>query len=410
MSDYELAESRCTGVAGAAAVLDASRIPRIGAESGRVVRMSRTAGDARQAAPVSTVSTFAAPERPADMGTVCAKHLKVAMPATSVSASGARPDKRKVPVSALRQGGEGKTGQARVGAAADASAVAPAAGPSVAPAPAPAAAPAAASARQARPAVRAREDTSAAPIISVVSASGGTGRSTIALLAAYLCARAGLSTVLIEGDLQFGDYAFWLGLDDGASALGDDDVEAVELARNLHLFKAPLLPEAAEEVSDRVAAALPRLACAADVVIADTGGFWNGLTANLLLSSSLFLMVVDRRPSSIMDAVKAAELCTRIGVPALRMVPVYNRWSPRALIGADEARKALAADDIYCVPEGRQPVEDLLGKGDVAALVESENPAVLGVEGLLADILPRVGHPYCPPARAMRRKRLGAFA
>ncbi len=244
----------------------------------------------------------------------------------------------------------------------------------------------------------------------MVSASGGTGRSTIALLAAYLCARAGLATVLIEGDLQFGDYAFWLGLDDRASALGDADVEAVELADNLRLFKAPLLPEAAEEVSDGVAAALPRLAQAADVVIADTGAFWNGLTARLLLSSTLFFMVVDRRPSSIMDAVKAAELCTRIGVPALRMVPVYNRWSSRALIGADEARKALDADDIYCIPEGKQPVEDLLGKGDMAALVESENPAVLGVERLLEDVLPRVGHLYNPPERGSRRKRRGGFA
>ncbi len=275
---------------------------------------------------------------------------------------------------------------------------------------APSAAPASAVSEPARPARRVRRSESSVPIISVVSASGGTGRSTIALLAAYLCARAGLATVLIEGDLQFGDYAFWLGLDDRASALGDADVEAVELADNLRLFKAPLLPEAAEEVSDGVAAALPRLTQAADVVIADTGAFWNGLTANLLLSSTLFFMVVDRRPSSIMDAVKAVELCTRIGVPALRMVPVYNRWSSRALIGADEARKALDADDIYCIPEGRQPVEDLLGKGDMSALVESENPAVLGVERLLEDVLPRVGHLYSPPERGSRRKRRGGLA
>ena len=363
MIDYELAESYYRGVAGSATLAETSRIPRIVAERGRVAAGPRTALGGQAAMAVQRRRLSGAGNA---AGTVCARHLKVAAP----------------------DGASGSLDRGNAGGAA-----AP-----VAPQPVRAAA------------SGTREAVSSVPIISVVSASGGTGRSTIALLAAYLCARAGLATVLIEGDLQFGDYAFWLGLDDRAPALGDADVEAVELADNLRLFKAPLLPEAAEEVSDGVAAALPRLVRAADVVIADTGAFWNGLTANLLLSSALFFMVVDRRPSSIMDAVKAAELCTRIGVPALRMVPVYNRWSSRALIGADEARKALDADDIYCIPEGKRAVEELLGKGDVGALVESENPAVLGVERLLEDVLPRVGHLYRPGERLARRKRRGGLA
>ena len=405
MIDYELAESYYKGVVGSVSLAETSRIPRIAARNGCIVA-------ARRRTVVPDVA-----------GTVCAKHLKVpaatpaahVAPASGVSAvhavlasgasaasavpafgmSAAQIDRAQV--SATKRSGAVSQHDSKQEATAtrlkDERAV-----------------PASARPAPERPAARVRQSDASVPIISVVSASGGTGRSTIALLAAYLCARAGLATVLIEGDLQFGDYAFWLGLDDRASALGDADVEAVELADNLRLFKAPLLPEAAEEVSDGVAAALPRLAQAADVVIADTGAFWNGLTASLLLSSTLFFMVVDRRPSSIMDAVKAAELCTRIGVPALRMVPVYNRWSSRALIGADEARKALDADDIYCIPEGKQPVEDLLGKGDVAALVESENPAVLGVERLLEDVLPRVGHLYSPPERGSRRKRRGGLA
>ena len=248
------------------------------------------------------------------------------------------------------------------------------------------------------------------PLISVVAASGGAGRSTIALLAAFLCARSGLSTVLLEGDLQFGDYAFWLQLDDEAPSLGDGRPEAVQLGKNLRLFKAPLLPEAAEEVCDGVAASLPVLCREADVVIADTGAFWNGLTAQLLLSSTLFLMVLDQRPSSIMDAVKASELCTRIGVPALRMVPVYNRWSSRARIGADEVRAALDANDIYCIPEGRHAVEELVGKGGMAELVESGNPAVLGVEKLLEGVLPRVGCLYRPRARRGQHTMLRSLA
>ncbi len=232
------------------------------------------------------------------------------------------------------------------------------------------------------------------PLISVVSASGGTGRSTIALLSAFLCARSGLSTVLIEGDLQFGDFAFWLNLDDECSSLGDENVEPLQIAENLKLYKAPLLPEVAEEVSDDVAALLPKLASGADIVIADTGGFWNGLTANLLLASELFLMVIDKRPSSVLQAVKAAELCSRIGVPTLRMVGVYNRYSSRVRIEKDDAKTVLDASEMYCIPQGKQIVEDLLSKGDISELIASENPVVLSVDKLLTEILPRVGCEY----------------
>ena len=232
------------------------------------------------------------------------------------------------------------------------------------------------------------------PLISVVSASGGTGRSTIALLSAFLCARSGLSTVLIEGDLQFGDFAFWLNLDDECSSLGDKNVEPLQIAENLKLYKAPLLPEVAEEVSDDVAALLPKLASGADIVIADTGGFWNGLTANLLLASELFLMVIDKRPSSVLQAVKAAELCSRIGVPTLRMVGVYNRYSSRVRIEKDDAKTVLDASEMYCIPQGKQIVEDLLSKGDISELIASENPVVLSVDKLLTEILPRVGCEY----------------
>ncbi len=232
------------------------------------------------------------------------------------------------------------------------------------------------------------------PLISIVSASGGTGRSTIALLSAFLCARSGLSTVLIEGDLQFGDFAFWLNLDDECSSLGDENVQPLQIAENLKLYKAPLLPEVAEEVSDDVAALLPKFAEGADIVIADTGGFWNGLTANLLLASELFLMVIDKRPSSVMEAVKAAELCSRIGVPTLRMVGIYNRYNSRVRIEKDDAKDVLDASDMFCIPQGKQIVEDLLSKGDISELIASENPVVLSIDKLLTEILPRVGCAY----------------
>ena len=48
--------------------------------------------------------------------------------------------------------------------------------------------------------------------MAIVGASGGCGKSTIASLLASLCARAGLVTLAIDADLQFGDMHRMLGV------------------------------------------------------------------------------------------------------------------------------------------------------------------------------------------------------
>ena len=52
----------------------------------------------------------------------------------------------------------------------------------------------------------------AGTVVAVVGASGGCGKSTIASLLASLCARAGLVTLAIDADLQFGDMHRMLGV------------------------------------------------------------------------------------------------------------------------------------------------------------------------------------------------------
>lgn len=239
------------------------------------------------------------------------------------------------------------------------------------------------------------EEVVLAPLVTVVSASGGTGRSTLALLAAHLAAASGIKTTLVEADLQFGDLGFWLGLDDELPTLGEPESCApIGLGPNLELYKAPLFPEVAEEVADAVAQRVPQMREGRGLVVADTGGFWSGMTASLLLQSDLFLLVVDSRPCSVSGAVKVCELCDRMGVPRARMVVVYNRWSSRDPLTAGEVRRALHASEVLCIPHGKGLVGELLSRGEVEELVGSGNAMVRGVHELLAVILPRLGYLY----------------
>lgn len=169
-------------------------------------------------------------------------------------------------------------------------------------------------------------DMRTAPLMTVVSASGGAGKSTISLLCACLAARAGVKTTLLEGDLQFGDYGVWLGLDEELPDLSlGAECPPLALADCLDLLKAPCFPEAAEQAGDEVVACLPSIRSTPDLVVADTGQFWNGLTAGLVCSSDLVLLVMDARRASVYGALKALELLGRVGVASGSR---RRAWSP----------------------------------------------------------------------------------
>lgn len=231
-----------------------------------------------------------------------------------------------------------------------------------------------------------------APLVAVVSGSGGTGRSTLAFLAACLAAQQGVDTVLLEGDLQFGDYGFWLGIDDDASSLADpSNCKPIACPQGFDLYKAPVFPEVADKVSDELALNLDRIRAGRGLVIADTGAYWSGFTASLLLQCDIFLMVTDQRPSSVAAAIKASELCSRLGVPSTRMVVACNRYNSRCALSAQEVARALGVDKAHCIPDGREVVEELCRNGEFEELAQSGNPTVAATSMLLKAVLPRMG-------------------
>ncbi|MCQ2751719.1 MAG: hypothetical protein MJ189_01260 [Coriobacteriales bacterium] len=234
-----------------------------------------------------------------------------------------------------------------------------------------------------------------APLISCVSASGGVGKSSLALISARLCAASGIDTVLVEGDLQFGDYGYWLGLDEDLPTLGDTTLEdPIQIAPNLHLYKAPLFPELAEKTSDNVSDKISLIRKKHSLVFADTGAFWNGFTANLLLESSLFYMVCDSRVSSILGAIKASELCTRIGVALSRMVIIYNKFNSRVKISQDDLKKTIGSKDIFTVSDGKSIIEEYISSSNLEELISIDNSTVRDIRSLLHEILPHLGLIY----------------
>lgn len=244
-----------------------------------------------------------------------------------------------------------------------------------------------------------------APLISLVSASGGVGKSSIALMLAHATARKVVKTALVEGDLQFGDMGFWLGLDASASNLSlGTSCEPIPISNHLSLYKAPPLPEVAEQISEDAVRLVAEIRKDYALVIADTGQFWSGLTGELLCSSDLILLVMDQRRASVYGAIKALELCQRLGIPTARIACVLNRASGRSKAECEQIEGALNCGELFQLADGKSYVESLIGTGRIEELVESESAPIPDINRLLSALLPRMGIDFKAdaPKRARR--------
>lgn len=240
-----------------------------------------------------------------------------------------------------------------------------------------------------------------AVLVPVVSASGGAGKSTIAVLCALSAARAGYRTLLVDADFQFGDAAELLG-NLGGDALHpafrtfdeviDGTLRAEDLAQGGEdgpvVLAALARPERLEACEAAFAAFLPEAMRAFDAVVVNTPSRWTELHALLVENATRVLYVLDQRPSALRRATSALAMCGRCGMATKSITGVLNRCRRGALFTAADAESALGV----CVREladGGREVEEMMALGRADALYEAYNPLAVGVDELMAEILPK---------------------
>lgn len=233
---------------------------------------------------------------------------------------------------------------------------------------------------------------SPASVVAVVSGSGGAGKSTVAVLSACLAVERGLRTLLIDGDLQFGDAADLLGAPD-APAL--DEVAAdLRLLDSLGGAAGPALVAAPRrlEQGEALACQLPRLLEAAaerfDVVVVNTGASWSETHAVIIERSARTLFLVDQRASSVRACRHALELCARCGIATGSFVFALNRCAKGAPLTSLDVSCALQGAPVRELRDGGAAVEDLLGSGMAAAFVAERNDLCASLAAILDSLLP----------------------
>jgi pilus assembly protein CpaE len=231
-----------------------------------------------------------------------------------------------------------------------------------------------------------------AHILSVVSASGGTGKSTVAALAAQISQGLGHNTCLVDGDLQFGDMHFFLGEEEyltleevinfpeKLTRLKSNGIKPAFLAAPKHL-------EQSEAIIANIPSLLDRLKSLFDVIVVNTGAFWSEQHALLLERSSTVLFLVDQRPTSLRASKHAIDLCVRCGIATHPFMFAINRSSRNAQLTSLDVSCALQGARVVELPDGGRDVDELLGAGLVSELIDEKNALCLSIESILLDLL-----------------------
>ena len=229
--------------------------------------------------------------------------------------------------------------------------------------------------------------------MSVVSASGGTGKSTVAVLSALIAATHGYRTVLIDGDLQFGDAATMLADAPAVSvdkAIADPSVlDTTTLQPGVPLvLSAPERLEQSELYLPQVPGLVDRARDSFDVVVVNTGSFWTESHVQIMEASTNTLFLMDQRPTSVRAVRKALDLCARCGVAANPFLFAVNRCARKPLLTSIDISCALNGASVAELKEGGAVVAELMSAGMAQKLIDDHNELCASLNDFLGSVIP----------------------
>ncbi|MCL1879654.1 MAG: P-loop NTPase [Actinomycetia bacterium] len=249
---------------------------------------------------------------------------------------------------------------------------------------------------------------SASSIVGVFSGRGGVGKSTVSLLLALLANRRGISTVLVDADLQFGDIAYLLGRQDAkkvetrplmemCAKMGQDQGEVSPMPLEplaapgskgqrypgLLVLTAPEQVEHSELVSESLPQLIRSLADSYELILVNTSAFWSSAQACMARACTQLVFLMDQRAASIKACQRVAELAVKLQIPEARHHYVLNGCGRYAPLSTQDAMLALGGHEVLGLDDGGTLVDELLALGCPQELLESNNGFISSLELLL---------------------------
>ena len=198
-------------------------------------------------------------------------------------------------------------------------------------------------------------------VISVIGASGGVGKTTIATNLAASFAEFGLKTCIVDFSLQFGDVGMFTNIKPNFTVydllLNNKDVTPnlnlfiEHFNPNLFVLPAPVLPEQADYITRTMVSKLIRnLSTAFDVVVFDTPSIVNDLCLELYKLSQQIVLVTTKDLSSLKNTKLQLDILDKLGVSDKIKLVVNKYDSPKFVVENAAVKKMLGADLISAIP------------------------------------------------------------
>ena len=198
-------------------------------------------------------------------------------------------------------------------------------------------------------------------VVSVIGASGGVGKTTIATNLAASFAEFGLKTCLVDLSLQFGDVGLFTNVKPTFTVY-DLMVNNPDFNPNMNLFiehinpnlfvlPAPVLPEQADYITrSMIAKTIKNLSLYFDVVVFDTPSIINDICLELFQLSHQIVLVTTKDLGSIKNSKLTIDILTKLHVED-KLKLVLNKYdSPKFVVEDEAVRKMLGVDIISLIP------------------------------------------------------------
>lgn len=211
-------------------------------------------------------------------------------------------------------------------------------------------------------------------VISVIGASGGVGKTTIATNLAASFAEFGLKTCIVDFSLQFGDVGMFTNIKPTFTVY-DMLLNNKDFTPNLNLFiehvnpnlfvlPAPVLPEQADYISRAMVSKLIRnLSTAFDVVIFDTPSIVNDLCLELYKLSQQIVLVTTKDLSSLKNSKLELDILDKLGVSDKIKLVLNKHDSPKFVVENETVKKMLGVDVISAIPHTNMVTSNAINMG-----------------------------------------------
>ena len=240
-------------------------------------------------------------------------------------------------------------------------------------------------------------------VITVYSPKGGAGSTTIAINLAIALHNEETRSVIVDGNLQFGDVAVFineqgkntiLDLAPRVSELDPEIVDGVMIKHSqsgVHVLAAPSRPEQAEEVSGQsflqIVQYLRRLYA---YVVVDTNSWLSDAVLSAIDESDVVALVVTQDIPAIKNARLFLDLASTLGVQRERILLTMNRYDKRIGITPEKVGENLKIELAATIPLDEKTVIPSVNRGVPFILGTKNQPVSKGILTLAESIRERI--------------------